>query len=678
MALPAIAFHNPAGVFAGWLLAVAVSFAGFNWAGHGAIDARRVFCGAALFGLGMLITHGVLLGSVSTTAPIAWQPVRVGMAALVVVAGAMVAFGLFLKSRLLARWWPWQMLAALSLAATLLGGAYLVFSSAGLQAHASVASRISVPSGELTLAASVASLALLVTMLVWSLLETQMSESLRRTKSELQRQAYIDPLTKLSNRQLFESALGRAAKRADETGERLAVVFVDLDGFKPINETYGHRSGDRMLREMAARLRVAVPAAESIARLGADEFLILVADDPANDELGKLSATLLRDLSLPCKVDSREASLSCSIGIAVYPEHGAASTLIAHADAAMRAAKAGGGATYCFFEARMMSGAREQVELLRDLRRALAQDELELYYQPKIHAPSGEITGVEALMRWHHPQRGMISPTVFIPIAERFGLINGLGNWLIEEACRQARGWREEGLRMRVAVNLSVHQLRQPDLAARIAASLARHQINPKLLTCEITESVTMDDAHATKKVFEELAAVGVHISIDDFGTGYSSLSYLRKLPAEELKIDRSFILDLETSSDARAVVDAVVKLAQALGPEGGGRGGRDRGAGSHPGVARLRRVAGLPLCQADVGQGAVAVGRQCRGFAAARFPAVAVRRDDGAGALSCARRAAGCFLQSADETDRLHPRCARCPSCCASASWFSTVRWAR
>jgi EAL domain-containing protein (putative c-di-GMP-specific phosphodiesterase class I) len=214
----------------------------------------------------------------------------------------------------------------------------------------------------------------------------------------------------------------------------------------------------------------------------------------------------------------------------------------------------------------MVAGARDQVELLHDLRRAIEHGELELYYQPKIHAPSGQITGAEALMRWHHPQRGMVSPAVFIPLAERFGLINALGNWLIEDACRQIRVWREQGLRMRVAINLSVHQLRQPDLPKRIERALRAHRIEPSLLTCEITESAAMDDTRANLQILEELSAIGVHLSIDDFGTGYSSLSYLRKLPSEELKIDRSFVLDLESSADARAIVDAVVKLAQALG----------------------------------------------------------------------------------------------------------------
>jgi EAL domain-containing protein (putative c-di-GMP-specific phosphodiesterase class I) len=257
--------------------------------------------------------------------------------------------------------------------------------------------------------------------------------------------------------------------------------------------------------------------------------------------------------------------MSCSIGIAMYPEHGAMSTMIAHVEAAVRATKGQGGATYAFFDSQSANRPQEQVGLLKDLREALAKGQLELYYQPKIHAPSGEITGAEALMRWHHPQRGMISPGVFIPIAERFGLIGALGNWVIDEACRQARTWRDDGLRMRVAINLSVYQLREAGLVERIATALKKHEIDPKLLTCEITESMAMDDAETTKEVFGKLRQLGVPISIDDFGTGASSLSQLRKLRPEELKIDRSFVLDLATSNDARAVVDAVVKLAQAL-----------------------------------------------------------------------------------------------------------------
>jgi len=270
-------------------------------------------------------------------------------------------------------------------------------------------------------------------------------------------------------------------------------------------------------------------------------------------------------LSQSCSIDGRELAISSSVGVAWYPLHGPASELLTHAAVAMRTAKNAGGNTYAIFDPRMVIDQRDQAELLRDLRLALVRSQLELYYQPKVHAPSAQITGVEALLRWHHPQRGMISPVIFIPLAERSGLINKIGQWVIDEACRQARAWRDQGLRMRVAINLSAHQLRQRDLPQHIADALQRHQINPDLLTCEITESVAMEDTETTARFFAELAAVGVHISIDDFGSGYSSLSYLRKLPAGELKIDRSFVMDVAHSDEARKIAAAVVQLAQAL-----------------------------------------------------------------------------------------------------------------
>jgi len=209
---------------------------------------------------------------------------------------------------------------------------------------------------------------------------------------------------------------------------------------------------------------------------------------------------------------------------------------------------------------------QQNFDMLRDLRQALAGDELELFFQPKIDARSGKVTAAEALIRWNHPRRGMVMPNTFIPLAERSGLIGPLGNWVIEAACKQARAWRESGLRMRVAINLSAHQMRQEDIAERIADALRRYRIHPSLLTCEITESAAMEDTRATQETFRKLGELGAHLSIDDFGTGYSSLSYLRQLPAEELKIDQSFVADVDRSADARAVVDAVVKLAHALG----------------------------------------------------------------------------------------------------------------
>ncbi len=402
--------------------------------------------------------------------------------------------------------------------------------------------------------------------LILSILEARLRRSLRRAESELQRRSFRDGLTRLPNRLMFEGTLAQAVQQADASGERMAMLFIDLDGFKPVNESLGHHMGDLMLREIAARLKRFARPDDRVAHLGGDEFLMLIRGNPSEEDAATFAERMQGQIGEPCEMNGREAAVSSSIGIAMYPEHGAMQDLIAHAEAAMRAAKSGGGATHCFFEPRMVSGARDQFDLLRDLRRALAEGQLHLLYQPKVHAPSGEITGAEALMRWNHPQRGLVAPTVFIPIAERFGLIGAIGNWLIDEACRQAGQWRDEGLRMRVAINLSAHQLRHADLADRIDAALKRHRINPQLLTCEITESVAMEDASNAIRMVEKLGAMGVNISIDDFGTGYSSLAYLRKLRAGELKIDRSFVMDLETSADARAVVDAVVKLAQALG----------------------------------------------------------------------------------------------------------------
>ena len=392
------------------------------------------------------------------------------------------------------------------------------------------------------------------------------AKSARKSRSAQHDTATRDALTGLPNRQQFEEHLARLVQRADRHQRRLALLFINLDGFKPINEALGLAGGDAMLRVIGERMMTLARPGDIAAHVGGDEFLMLLDGNPGKAEASDMARRLLAGLAQSCEIGGRDVAVSGSIGIAMYPEDGALSKLMAHADAAMNASKRTGGSTYCFFEPRMVEGAREQVELLRDLRRAIEQGELELYYQPKIHAPSGQITGVEALMRWHHPKRGMVGPMVFIPIAERFGLIGALGNWIIEDACRQIREWRDEGLRMRVAINLSVQQLRQPDLVKRITDALQRHRVEPGLLTCEFTESAAMDDAQATLRVIEQLSGAGVHLSIDDFGTGYSSLSYLRRLPAHELKIDGSFVQDLETSSDARAIVDAVVKLAQALG----------------------------------------------------------------------------------------------------------------
>jgi diguanylate cyclase len=280
----------------------------------------------------------------------------------------------------------------------------------------------------------------------------------------------------------------------------------------------------------------------------------------------KVAQRVADRVAQPIRLSTREVSLTCCVGVAMFPTHGDADRLLARADTAMHAAKHVGAGRVSFFSSKMERDAADDFELLGDFRKALDNNELVLYYQPKVDAASGQVTAAEALLRWTHPQRGNIGPSVFVPMAERFGLIAKLGDWVIENACRQSRLWSDRGLNMRVAINISAQHMRQPDLGARIANALSRYRIDPTRLTCEITESLAMENTQATQETFAQLAQMGVHVSIDDFGTGYSSLAYLRKLPASEIKIDRSFVMDLERSADARSVIDAVVKLAHALG----------------------------------------------------------------------------------------------------------------
>jgi diguanylate cyclase (GGDEF)-like protein len=457
-----------------------------------------------------------------------------------------------------------QAAAALIIGTGVLVAQWLAVAAAGVPAWAEPGGSDSIAASTLVMLASVGAAELLLLMLLACAVEARMRRGLDKAHSELQAHALRDDMTGLPNRSSFEAVLAQAQQQADVEHGQVALLLVGLDGFKHVNAGFGHQLGDRLLQRVSQRLRGMV-APEALARLGGDEFLMLLQGPQATAQAVALAAQVIDVVAQPCNLDGRDVVTSCSIGMACYPQHGSMSALITHAGVAVRAAKSAGGATYSIFDPRMVVDAREQAELLRDLRLALSRSQLELYYQPKIHAPSAQITGVEALLRWHHPQRGTISPTVFIPMAERNGLINALGAWVIDEACRQARAWRDQGLRMRVAINLSAHQLRQRDLPQRISAALTRHQINPDLLTCEITESVAMEDTDATMRFFSELDAVGVHISIDDFGSGYSSLAYLRKLPAGELKIDRSFVLDLATSEEARKIAAAVVQLAQAL-----------------------------------------------------------------------------------------------------------------
>lgn len=362
----------------------------------------------------------------------------------------------------------------------------------------------------------------------------------------------------------FDEALDVAVRRCDAGRGALTVMFLNIDNFATVNDSHGYDAGDAVILEIAQRLTRAAGGAVPVARMGADEFLLLLRRDARS--AGALAQRLVREVARPVRLAlRRQVVLGCSIGLASYPRDGPRQRLVGYASTAMRCAKLAGGGDFMVFEPRMAADTRDQAELLHDLRHAVANGELELYYQPKLRARGLKVSAAEALLRWHHPVRGLVSPAVFIPVAERYGLIGPIGQWVVEEACRQAAEWRDNGLRMRVAINISAYQMRQDDFVDRLVAALQTHRLKPRRFTCEITESVAMEDTQVTQRAFDRLREAGLRVSIDDFGVGQASLSYLRRLPAAELKIDASFVHDLDSSAEARAIVEAVVRLAHAL-----------------------------------------------------------------------------------------------------------------
>jgi diguanylate cyclase len=388
-------------------------------------------------------------------------------------------------------------------------------------------------------------------------------KSLANANLELKRQATHDALTGIANRVLFVEHLNLAV----HDRHSFAVCVFDLDRFKIINDSLGHGAGDALLKHVSERLQAIVRSSDIVARAGGDEFLLLLRNVRSTEEIEALIVRWMSALSEPYHISGLELHVSPSIGIARYPADGkVAEELLARADEAMYFAKRSGRKTFRFFDSSIMGFSRERLEIEAELRGALAQGQLALHYQPKIDIATGEMRSVEALIRWRHPKRGFILPGEFIPIAEESGLILEIGDWVIREACRQAREWHQRGLPfLRVAVNVSPLQFCQANFVKKVNAALKEHSLDATYLEIELTEATLMSNAETSVALLEQLSELGVVVAIDDFGTGYSSMSYLQRFPIDKLKIDRSFISDVASNAGDASIVRAIISLAHGL-----------------------------------------------------------------------------------------------------------------
>jgi len=572
-----------------WLAGVGASGVALFIASGGSLNRRKLVIGATTMGAGICAMHYLGMASMELVPGIAWDLPLValsGVIAVVASAASLLIF-FFLRSVQSQGAFRGQVLASIAMGMAICGMHYTGMAAANFPEGSVCIGATDIKVDGLGPLIAGAAVGLLILTLFTSSLDARMqykaaklagslqvaNAHLLEANNELRHRALLDSLTGLANRLLFADRLAQAVRRIERArggpgagSNRLGVLFVDLDGFKEVNDSLGHAAGDDVLRECGARLAKIARNGDTVARIGGDEFVLLLEEVSSDADCVSVAQRILSALIQPFAVGERTVEISGSVGIVLYPDHGQQDKLVANADAAMYAAKRAGGNTYSIFEDQICADSLERLNLQGDLRHAVERGQLRLHYQPKIDSRTGRMRGVEALLRWMHPHRGNISPAIFIPLAERFGSINMLGNWVIEEACRQMAEWTAEGLSIPVAINLSVHQLMSADLVERVTSALRQHGVKSSQLLCEITESVAMEDLAATKRAFDGLAQSGIYLSIDDFGTGHSSLSYLRQLPASQLKIDRSFVKDIEAGPDARAIVDAVIKLAHALG----------------------------------------------------------------------------------------------------------------
>jgi diguanylate cyclase len=560
---------------ASMLIAIVVSgFALFTVTRH-SLSLRNLAAGGVLMGIGISSMHYTGMAAMEVLPGIRYDALLFALSVAIAIAASTTALWMSftLRSRGTRRVYA-RLGSAVIMGLAIAGMHYTGMAAAGFAPDTICLSGPLANNSWMAATLAVITLLILCGTLSLSVLDArmesktaQMASSLKEANAELQHLVLHDTLTKLPNRLLLEDRVQQAVEECQRSNGQCAVLFVDLDRFKTLNDSLGHFAGDTVLRTVAERLRATVRQEDTVSRLGGDEFVVLLKHVALASEAGDVARKIMDALSRPIVLDEHELRIGSSIGISVYPLHGDNSVrLISNADAAMYHVKKTGRSNAAFFTPEMSNFFPKRLALESELRMALEKNQFVLHYQPKVDMRSGRIVGMEALVRWQHPRRGLIAPSEFIPFAEETGLIVPLGTWVLREACLQNRAWQKLGIRdLVVAVNISGLQFRQADLVETVAKALLACGLAARYLELEITESVIMHNASEAVVMLEQLHRMGVCLSIDDFGTGYSSLGYLKRFPIHTLKIDQSFIRDLVAGSDDAAIVQAIIALAHGL-----------------------------------------------------------------------------------------------------------------
>ncbi|HTW75987.1 MAG TPA: EAL domain-containing protein [Steroidobacteraceae bacterium] len=558
------------------IIAIAISGFALKIASRRRLSALRLAAGALFMGAGISAMHYTGMSAIEIVPMISYDPRLVVASIAIAVGASFAALWLFFRLRHGHSWsMRWVRLGAAVVMGTAIAGMHYTAMAAARFAPGSYCLGggtaddhwLAITIGLL----AVTTLTITTILLVY---DHHLESSTRRhnaqladANAQLRHVATHDALTGLPNRLLLSDRLEQAIAQSQRYRRRFAVLVLDLDRFKSINDSLGHLAGDEMLKEVAQRLKSKLRRPDTLARLGGDEFVLILSEISSRDNVASSAHRILGTIGLPMKLAGLDVQTSASVGISLCPDDGSdVESLLQKADVAMYHAKRSGRGNFQFFAADINPFSREHLELENGLRRALIERQFVLDYQPKVDIRSGRIDSAEALIRWRHPERGLIAPASFIPLAEETGLIIPIGEWVLREACHQASAWQRAGLGpLAVAVNLSPRQLRQSDFVQVVRSAIADARLEPRQLELEITESAVMHDAEAASRVLRALSELGVRISVDDFGTGYSSLSYLRRLPLDQLKIDRAFIREVTHSRDDAEIVRAIVSLAHSL-----------------------------------------------------------------------------------------------------------------